>query len=305
MTVFLLLLAIFCVHALSIVLNKKCSNVLSVRGNAGKAVYVLITGIFSSFLYWGYSSFTLELNRTAVIFALIFGICSTISALTVTMYKYVDIATVNVTKTSLNLIVASLVGFIIFAEPATMNRLTKLALTLVVVFLIFFNNRNDIRKLNGGKIPQTNARSNFLHFLLLIAIQLPVFAFSAYQSKLIAKYDAVPDLNSYYCLTNVFMAVFGVIWVLVLASRDKENVKKCLEVVRSKDIFTMLLLLTNGTFNALLSVIILKYMDVSLYSPLSSALAFIGTALVSLLFREKLSKFTWIAVIISIIVVVI
>ena len=304
MTVFLLLAAHFCSNIFSIILHKKCSNALSARGNAGKAVYVLITGIFSGLLYLAYSGFTLELNRTAVIFAFIYGICSTVVALTVTIYKYVDVATVNVTKTSLNLIVSSLVGFLIFSEPVTENRLLKLTLTFCVVFLVFFSNRKGIRKTNSGDLSAPKDRSNFLHFLLLIAIQIPVFAFGAYQSKLIAKYDAIPDLNSYYCLTNVFMVLFGTVWVLVLASKDKDNIKECLAIVRSKDLFTMLLLMAFGTVNAILSVVILKYMDISLYSPLSSVLSFIGSTLVSLIFREKLSKFIWIAVIISIIVVI-
>lgn len=297
--------AIFLIHIFSLILNKKCSNILSSKGSAGKAVYVLITGIFSGFLYFAYSGFSLEINSTCILYAFLYGICSTIAGITITIYKYADVATVSVTKSSLSLILTSLVGFIIFSEPVTEGRIIKILLTLAVVFIVFINSRREITQNTKNNVSASQKRHNFLMFSLLIGIQLPVFVFGAYQSKMVAKFNAVPDLNSYYCLTNLFMVLFALIWIAVLTAKDKDGIKECISVVKSKSIFVILSLLVIGTFSAILGIIILKYIDISLYSPLNSALTFIASALVSLLFREKLSKLVWLAVAISIIAVII
>ena len=143
MVVVLILAVLFGVHILSLILSKKCSNILSEKGSAGKAVYIVITGIFSGFLYYSYSGFTLEINHATVLFAFIYGVCSMIAGITLTIYKYADVATVNVTKSSLSLILTSLVGFVIFLEPVTKTRIIKLTLMLAVVFLVFLNGRKS------------------------------------------------------------------------------------------------------------------------------------------------------------------
>lgn len=305
MEVIIIFALIFVIHIVSMVLHKSCSNLLSTKGSAGKAVYILITGVFSGFLYFAYSGFSLEINVACILFAFLYGICSTIAGITITIYNYADVATVSVTKSSLNLILTSMVGFFIFSEPIELNRIIKLLLTLSVVFLIFLNSKNEIDKSGSNNRSLLNKKENFIKFLLLIGIQIPVFIFGAYQSKMVAKYNIVPDLNSYYCLTNLFMVLFGIIWVLYLAHKDKDSITECISMVRSKSIFTILLLLVIGTFSALLGVIILEYIDISLYSPLNSAITFIGSAIVSILFREKLGKLIWLAIAISIVVVII
>lgn len=295
----------FFINIVSMILRKKCSNVLASKGSPGKAVYVLITGIFSGFLYFAYSGFTLEINGMCVLFAFLYGICSTIAGITITIYKYADMATVSVTQSSFNLILTSLVGFVIFSEPASASRIGKLMLTLMVVFLVFMNSREELgASSRKSDLPYEVRKSNFIKFCLLIGIQIPVFIFGAYQSKMVAKYDLVPDLNSYYCLVNLFMILFGAIWIAYLFYKDEDSIKECISIVKSKSIFTILALLVIGTFSALLSVIILKYVDISLYSPVNSALTFIGSAAVSLMFREKLGKLIWLAVAISIIAVI-
>lgn len=305
MEVIIIFALIFIIDIVSMVLRKSCSNLLSTKGSAGKAVYILITGVFSGFLYFAYSGFSLEINATCMLFSFLYGICSTISGITITIYNYADVATVNVTRSSLSLILNSMVGFMIFSEPVELNRIIKLILTLSVVFLVFLNSKNDIQHSSHNDRSLLRKKENFIKFLLLIGIQLPVFIFGAYQSKMVAKYNIVPDLNSYYCLTNLFMVLFGIIWVLYLAHKDKNSITECISMVRSKSIFTILLLLVIGTFSALLGVIILKYIDISVYSPLNSAITFIGSAIVSILFREKLGKLIWLAVAISIVAVII
>ena len=296
----------FVIHIISMVLHKKCSNVLASKGSPGKAVYVLITGIFSGILYFAYSGFTLEINGMCVLFAFLYGICSTIAGITITIYKYADMATVSVTKSSFSLILTSLVGFVIFSEPASASRIGKLILTLCVVFLVFMNSKMELGHSNkNDDLPLEVRRSNFIKFCLLIAVQIPVFIFGAYQSKMVAKYNLVPDLNSYYCLVNLFMVLFGTIWIAYLAHKDKNSISECISLVKSKSIFTILALLVIGTFTALLGVIFLKYVDISLYSPVNSALTFIGSALVSLMLREKIGKFIWLAVAVSVIAVII
>lgn len=305
MEVIIIFALIFLIHIVSMILHKRCSNMLSTKGSAGKAVYILITGIFSGLLYFAYSGFTLEINAICVLFAFLYGICSTIAGFTITIYNYADVATVSVTKSSLSLILTSMVGFIIFSEPAGIQRIIKLVLTLFVVFLVFINSKNEIKHDRSDGKSLLSKKENFIKFLLLIGIQIPVFIFGAYQSKMVAKYAVVPDLNSYYCLTNLFMVLFGIIWIIYLSHKDKDSITECISMVRSKSIFTILFLLIIGTFSALLGVIILKYIDISLYSPLNSAITFIGSAIVSILFREKLSKLIWLAVAISIVVVII
>ena len=304
MDAFLIFFLIFAISIVSLILHKNCSSVLSSKGSAGKAVYLLITGVFSGFLYFAYSGFSLEVNRTCILYAFLYGICSTVAGITITIYKYADVATVSVTKSSLNLILTSTVGFVIFSEPVTLDRIAKLILTLAVVFLVFISSKADL-KCSSNEISASQKRRNFLMFSLLIGIQLPVFVFGAYQSKMVAKFNAVPDLNSYYCLTNLFMVLFALIWILILAAKDKGSIRECISVVKSKSIFVILALLVFGTFSAILGVVILKYIDISLYSPISSALTFVGSAIVSIIFREKLGKLIWIAIALSIITVII
>ena len=209
MIVFLLLLSIFCITLCSLVLNKSCSIVLSGRGAGGRAVYVLVTGIFSCLNFWAFSGFTLEINLNCIILSVLYAVCSFLSLLSIVAYKYADIATVNVTKSSLSLLFSSLVGFVIFSEHVSVSKFVRIALMLVAVFCIFLDGRVQLKGAGVNEHFKEEKKHNIFMFVMINLTLIPSYCFSAYQSKLVATANVVPDMNSYFFMTNVFMMLRG------------------------------------------------------------------------------------------------
>ncbi|MBR5308224.1 MAG: hypothetical protein IKU43_05590 [Clostridia bacterium] len=304
MIVFLVFSAIFAVTLLSVLLNKSCSNILANKGSAGKAVYVLVTGIFACINFWAFSGCTLEINWNCIYLSFFYAICSFLSGISIIVYKYADIATVNVTKSSLSLLFSTLVGFIIFDESPSVSKLVRIALMLVAVFCIFLDGREQLKRSGNDGSTVVDKKHGILMFILINAMLIPVYCFGAYQNKIVASTDFVPDMNSYFFMTNVFMILFTLVWIAFLAKKDKNNVTQCISLVKSKSILPMIVLVFFGSLAAVLAVIILKYMEVSVYSPINSALSFICAALSSVIFREKIGKFVWCSVALAIFAVV-
>ena len=72
-----------------------------------------------------------------------------------------------------------------------------------------------------------------------------------------------------------------------------------------KEVFFMVGNTLCSNIGSLLSVAILAKMAVSMYSPITSALGVLNNVAVSLSFKEKQGKYTWIAVAIALVAVLI
>lgn len=301
--VVLILSAIFATSLVSCILNKLCSNILSSRGGVGKALYIIITGVVSCFFFWMFSGFTLEINLACILLGALYSVFCIISLATVTVYKYADMATVNVTKSASSLIVSSLVGFTLFAEDVTYTKLLRILIMLGAILCIFLDAKTGASDKKSDSSASAVRRKNYVIFALIMLLLLPVTAYSTFQANFVAEYDIIPDMNSYFFVTNAFMVVFSLAWLGYMLIRKRTEVFDCLKAVRIRQIFTMSLLTVNGNISAILGVVVLKYMDVSVFSPLNSALTFIVAAIVSMIFREKVGKFVFLSLFLAIIAV--
>ncbi len=99
------------------------------------------------------------------------------------------------------------------------------------------------------------------------------------------------------------MVLFALLWLGFMLIFKKHEVIDCFKTVRASSMLTMSLLTVNGNISAILGVVILKYLDVSVFSPLNSALTFIVAAIVSMIFREKVGKFVYLSMLFAIIAV--
>ena len=226
--------------------------------------------------------------------------CSFISLVTIVIYKYADIATVNVTRSSLSLLCSTLVGFIIFNETITSNKIVRIVLMLMAVFCIFLDGRQQLGNTNFNESSKKNKKHCIVMFVLINLMRIPALCFSAFQNKLVASTNFVPDMNSYFFMTNVFMILFVLIWICFIIRKDNSNVLQCIAIIKSKSFIPIVVLILVGSISAVLNVEILKYMDVSVFSPMSSAFSFIGAAIASIIFKEKIGKWVWCAVALAI-----
>ena len=127
-------------------------------------------------------------------------------------------------------------------------------------------------------------------------------------STIITKFYAldirVVDENSFFFFTNVFLIILAAIALAVDGIINREHFKAAMTMLKPKKLITLSGNTVCSNVVSLIGVPLLALIDISVYTPIMSALGIISGVVASLLFREKLGVFSYIAALIACITVV-
>jgi hypothetical protein len=261
---------------------------------------LLITAVCACLFFASMAKFNLYANAATLFYSTIYAAAVIISMITsMKILQYASISAVTVISSSGSLITSTLVGVIFFGENLFKdNTLLRIILMLVAVFLVYMD-RSRLSQQNTASL-----KRNTLIFTLLIIMS--VINLSAV--NLINKYytmseKVVSDNNVYYFYTNVIM-FFCVLAMLVFRCiKHPEAFKPAVATLKIKYLMVVVGNTVISDAHALLALPLIKATTVIWYSSVTNALSIILGTIASLLFREKLSIFAYIAMFLCVFVV--
>ena len=141
---YLLMLLFLVPRTASQVTTKLNSNDFSKLKTTGSFLYVLITGVFSLFVFFAANGFSLNINPTVATYAAIYGTCGTINVIiTVFMYKFASVTFVNFIMGTISLVASATLGALILNEEITPALILQIALMLVCIVTMFVGETKD------------------------------------------------------------------------------------------------------------------------------------------------------------------
>jgi drug/metabolite transporter (DMT)-like permease len=169
---------------------------------------------------------------------------------------------------------------------------------LVAIVFVFL----DQRKNETGS-PERK-RGNAISLVLILAVITASVCGNTVVLKSFAMSERVTDENSFFFFTNVFLLIASLAVFAVVCLRRPGELQSALQLLQPKKLVAIAGNTVCSNVSSLVSVLIVAQLDVSIYSPIASALEIIVGVAGSLLFKEKLGVFAYIAAIAACIAVI-
>ena len=285
----LLLCALIGVNVINRVASKTCSNVVAARNNQIRyLLYLTLVGAVACTVFFALGGFRIKVTGITLLYAQIYsGVCVLSCICNMEAFKLANISGVVVLSSFGGLVATSLVGFFLFGEEIKLTTLLKIAIMLVAALLTFI----DAKRFEG---PSAKRKSSAT-LKLIIIILLLILAGSGNNIilKLYGRAEGVADINSMFFFTNAFQGALALTLFLLLSFKGRRD-----ETVRSQfrdslNLFSIIpiLAIAASTFSSnvgsLLSAELIKLMDMSVYTPVSSAAAILAGFIASFIYRER------------------
>ncbi len=254
------------------------------NGAVGLFFYAAVTGGFSMAVFFCLTGFSLVINTSVLLYALLFAaicICAYFTQLSV--YRYMGVAEVGVFTSGGNLILSAVVGMLLFAEELTPISALRILLMLGTVFLLFYR-----QKSKRGTADCISERPFTATGLLLCLGYTVVLCATAVLSKYIAADPDIADSNDVFFFTNCFIFLFSLITLLVLHHGHVGETFTAFAKLPASRYATVFLNTAASNFASLLGVWILATGDMIFYVPVSGALQILAAEAVAvLMLRER------------------
>lgn len=286
-----LYLALFALTTLvELVCAKGCSNAIERGGRRGYALFMFLNGVVSCLFFATVSGFRLTVTPITLLFSLLFAAAVLVSLLaTLCAYTIADIANVSVINSACTLLVTTGVGSLLFHEAFGWSKAVRVVLMLSATVLVFLDTRR--RK----KAAHATAKGALLKLSGLLGLLILANGSSTILLKYFTQTPGVASENDFFFFTNVILIVVSALWFLCEQRRDRVPFAACFQDVRPLHLLCYAGRTVSSNAAALMTVALLALMDVSLYTPLSGALAILCGIAASLLFREKVGPLALLA----------
>ena len=282
--------------------SKICSNILN-QNSIAKYSLVLIINSFVACLFFGiFGGFKITVNNVTLLYSIIYAAIAAVSIVSnVIVYRYASISNANIVSSSCSMVCTAIAGWIVFSEEIDILKVTRLFIMLVAIVFVFFD-----QKKKESTIKSTSERKK--DNVLALAIIMSIIAICGCANTVVLKAFAiskkVTDENSFFFFTNVFLLIVSLVVFVVACLRKKGEFKDSIELLHPKKLVAVGGNTVCSNISSLVSVLIVAQLDVSIYSPISSALGIIVGLVGSLMFKEKLGVFAYIAAAVACIAVV-
>lgn len=280
----------------ALIFSKLTSNRIGKKSVSDFARFLLINGLGACVFFLFLSKFQIKYSAATLLFAFIYAVIVILSLLqNVIAYRYIEISNLNVIRNGGSMAMSSITGFLLFNEPCTLKTVLRIVLLFATIFLIFLGSK----KSETTKTEKKNG--------LIVGIIALVSVVLAAAGSILLKYYAitptVTDTSSLFFLTNVILIVVTLFYLLLAPARSTNNEQR-----EKLTLSKMLIFLCNTFFSnvtSLLQALLIARTDISVFSPLSTAFGILSGVAASLIFRERLKLFDWLAVSIAIIAIAI
>lgn len=303
------------------VFSKLSSNKVGGKGKAGYPLFLVVTGVTACLFFWIVAGFRLQLNGLTAVYSAIYGIVVLIvNVFQVKSYQLANVANVNVVRNACSLVVGTAMGSLLFREEVTFSVVLRVVIMLAAMLLVFA----DMKKTEADTVQEEGKESGILLFILVNVMLVAGICASTVVLKYYANAgDRVADDNSFFFFTNVCMIAGALVWFGVekvkAAGESAQAVDVCCaeapgERVQKRKLRSWLKLSALFAFvgctvtsnvASLVELQLVDLLNVSVYTPVVSALGIISGVVTSLLFREKLGIYAMAAMGLAVIAVVI
>lgn len=238
------------------------------------------------------SGFKIQITYLTLFYGIMYGLCCAFSIGSgIVTLRYTTVAFKMIFVGAFSLALNQLIGIFIFDEPLKYENIIR-CLIRIVAAVIAFNPSGFGKKFTKKGI-----------FWCIICVLVECFC------TVVSKKGAMEptlDENSWFFLTNFFLFVLSISFLLICIKVTKPDIKKELKEYGKKGVFFTFLQSASSNVWSLVSVALMSMVDLTYYSPVSSALSMIACFCVSkFILREPADKRMYIAVILSIIAVII
>ena len=292
------------IYALSMIgdraTNKLTSVVMDGESRSTYYSHCMIRSLAACLFFFMLGGFSISINAKTLLFSLGYGL-AILAHIFIGLFslRFMNVLGAGILSTPPNLILTAIMGVLLWNEEITASKYIAIILTSISALLMFIDIRNT-----GKKSAEDKNGSGRVNFKAYIPLMLLSVVFSVMQSlflKAFAVSTDVTDENSFYFLTNLVILAFGVVMLIIHSFKDRSEIR-----VGLKSFFTVKRAIPTsvnvllGNVAAIALIPILAEVDISTFTPVSSAFSIVVGIFVSLLFKEKLGIFSYIAALVAI-----
>ena len=299
MSIFALLAISFAASLGGGIFSKLCSNAVVGRSVGRYAVFMAVNGVIACVFFYVSGGFRLELNLPTLIYAVIYAVIVLLSLVGNTVaLKYINIAALTVIMNALGLVATSAMGAWIFGETVDARRLLRIAIMLVSVVL--FAAEGLIGSSGDNEKPRFSAKTVAVILVLLIANCGNTVVTKCYSLD-----SRVLSDNSFFFFTNVVLIAVNLLAIAITLIKKRDELREIKPLFRPLNLLALSGNTVCSNIGSLVSLLLLARMDVTVLSPLSSALGILVGFLGSLIFREKMGWLSYLGVLGAVVAVII
>lgn len=279
------------------------SGVLSGASRAKYSLYLAIVGALACFFFWIFGGFSISVNPITLVFALFFAlVVASITVLRMVAYGFASVSGVNIIMSGCNIICSLIIGASLFSEEITFIKILRILLMLASIVFTFLEANKDERV--KGKSDSKKGKKGVKQFFVMLLIVVTCCAETVIL-KLFTLDRRVTDDNSFFFWTNALLVMGCTAVVVFDLIREKGNGDNISELFKPRRLACIVGSTLSANIGSIASIGLIALMDVSAYTPVTSALGVIAGVVASLLFREKLGLFSYISAFLALIAVVI
>ena len=285
------------------IFSKLCSNILS-QNSVAKYSLALVINSFVACCFFGiFGEFQIVVNKATLLYSIIYAVIVAVAIISgVVVYRYASISNVNIVSSSCGMGCTAVVGWMLFSEKMGILNVVRLLIMLVATAFAFLDQK---KKESDMKPPEERKKGTILSLTLIIAMMTVCGCANTVVLKAFAMSERVTDENSFFFFTNVLLLIVALIVFIVACLRNRGELKDSLQLLHPKKLVAIGGNTVCSNILSLVSVCILERIDISIYSPISSALGIVVGLVGSLMFQERLGVFAYIAAAVACIAVVI
>ena len=304
----LMLLVIYMLSSVgSTSFSKATSKVVSGASRAKYSLFLIVNGLTACFFFWIFGGFKLDVNLPTLIYSAIYAlIVALILILTMIAYRMVSVSGVNIIKSGCGLLGTSAIGFILFSEELSFNSVLRITIMTAAIVFTFIDSRckdggDASVKRGAGERRAGSVSSLAIVLILLVAVSCA----NTVTLKYYTMDTRVADDNSFFFLTNLFISAGCAVVLIFEALAAKGRISEASEIFKPRALVSIVGNTLCSNVGSLVGILLLAQMQVSVYTPVTSALGIVAGVIGSLVFRERLGVFSYLAAAAAIIAVII
>lgn len=255
--------------------------------------YVMVMCFSSSIGFWVLAGFKLEGDKTMFIIAFICAIKAVLqNFFAIFCMTYANLAAMSIAQNAGSLVIPALFGFIFLHEEITPLRILGILIIMAAFVVSFIGKRSE------GE----DAKKNGLLGTLSCVAMFFILGIGNVIHKSFTMSGSTASNATYLTWVNIFMFPMTVLVLFWIKAKRGETMRELTKDLKIKPYGLVALGTVIGTTGMVCSLRSMELMDIAIYSPLYSALFIVFMVASSrLIFKEKLTKYNYISVVLALI----
>ena len=289
----------------STVFAKITSSVMSGASRAKYSLFLVINGFAACLLFWVMGGFSINANLTTLIFSAMYAFIVAASLILNRLaYAMASVLGVNIIMYGCSLLCTSAMGIILFSEEISLLTVCRILIMMASISATFVDaNRSD-----RVKSPQESVPNNARNTVKLCIVMVLIVIVSCADIVILKYFTLNPnatDETSFFFFTNVLLCLGSSCVLSFEAIIRRNEIGDVITIFKPRTIVGIVGNVLSSNVVSFLSVAIIALMNVSVYTPVVSAIGVLMGVVASLIFREKLGVFSYVSAILALIAVII